>query len=187
MPLRRTSILSLFLHNIPLVTGCHPIVLGGLQRVPRCPTYANVIGNPANSIDACESRLPGAVVDIQSWHAYDFEVPFFAILAQPRTSLRSPVMLPAHLHGVVRRAICSVTACSGCCAWKTTPHCGEQKRIAWNGDVAICGGRDDSHHASRNDELRQLDRAGVRTKDREKLAILSCARKAETTCDTRIE
>lgn len=52
------------------------------------------------------------------------------LCAQPQVCRRSTV-IPAHLHGVVRRAICSVTACSGCCAWKTTPHCGDQKWIAW--------------------------------------------------------
>ena len=45
LPLRRTSILRLFLLITSLVTGCHPIVLGDTQssELPYC-AYANVIG-----------------------------------------------------------------------------------------------------------------------------------------------
>ena len=153
MPLRRTSILSLFLHNIPLVTGCHPIVLGGLQRVPRCPTYANVIGNPANSIDACESRLSGAVVVISSWHTHHLTSPSFASLVQLPIHLPHPV-IDAYLHGVVRLAICSVTACSGCCAWKNDATMRGARTDRLDGDVAICGGLDDSHHPKQHAPMR---------------------------------
>jgi hypothetical protein len=130
LPLRRTSILSLFQPITSLATGCHPIVLGGLQS-SGLPYVCKRNWHPANYIDACESRLPSC----SRCHLILARVRLLVcvslhLCAQPRNRLRSPV-IPAHLHGVVRRAICSVTACSGCCAWKTMPHCGEQNWIAW--------------------------------------------------------
>jgi hypothetical protein len=101
--------------------------------------------HPAKNIDACESRLPGAVVAISSWHTCDLTGSSLASLAQLPIHLPHPV-IDAYLHGVVRLAICSVTACSGCCAWKNdaTMRGAETDRL--DGDVAICGGLDDSHH-----------------------------------------
>jgi hypothetical protein len=164
LPLRRTSILRLFQLITSLATGCHPIVLGGLQS-SGLPYICKRNWHPANSIDACESRSPGAVVVISSWHAYGFGMPFFA----PLRATSKPSAITGHTCTPPR-------SCSSgdlqrdrvqrllCLEDDATLRGAEMDRL--DGDVAICGGLDDSHHERRG---ANENRTGVRTKDREKL------------------